>query len=260
MTSQLDALRAFVGDRPAHASRRIPRVVVFAGGKGGVGTSTVSALVAAGAARAGHETLLVDASGGHPALATLLCVPADGLQSAAPRLTLATLAADETASPSARRASLRRLTARYAGHDLVILDAGSSADGVCAAAAAGAGRLIAVTTDDRLAITAAYALIKYTLDRYEDLPAALLVNGTTPSVASAAYGQVATAVERFLDSAIAPAGSIPFDPAIRESVAAGTSLAPGAGAAAHAASLLAELLIHAARDRRGGRVALQATI
>lgn len=257
MTSQLEALRAFVGERPPHAWRRVPHVAVVAGGKGGVGTSTVSALVAAGAARAGHDTLLVDASGAHPALAALLCVPAEDTHLAAPRLTLTTLAAGD-ASPSARRAALRRLSASYGEHELVIVDAGASADGIAGAVAAGAGRLVTIATDDRLAITAAYALIKYTLGRFEDLPAALLVNRATPAVASAAFNHVAGAVEQFLGAVITPAGSIPEDATIRGVVEAGGTLATAGGAAAQAAALLAELLIHAARDRRGSRVALQA--
>lgn len=260
MSRQLESLRAFVGDRPPHAWRRVPHVAVIAGGKGGVGASTVAALVAGGAARAGHATLLVDASAGNAPLATLLGVePAHEPREVAHRLALAGVAAPHEISPAERRAALRRLSAHYPAYELVVIDAGATCDGVSSAIAAGAGRLVALTTDERLSLAATYALVKFAIERFERMPITVLVNRCAPADAGAAFGHVATAVEQFLTAAITPAGSVPDDDALGAAVEAGHSLLSADGPAAHAAALLAELLMHAGRGGHGRHVALQAT-
>ena len=70
---------------------------------------------------------------------------------------------------------LRRVSGLYERFDLVVVDGGSRLDSVMAACAAGAGRLVGVTTPDRIAQAAVYALLKVTRGRFGALPTELVV-------------------------------------------------------------------------------------
>jgi MinD-like ATPase involved in chromosome partitioning or flagellar assembly len=262
---QLDPLHTFTHGRPPSSWRRVPHVVIVAGGKGGVGASTASALLAIGAARAGRATLLVDAAAGPASVVDVLGAHAPRtdaveteLRTVAAHLTLAFVPPPHVLAAGERRAALRRLSGRYDEHELVVIDAGATCDGMFAALAAGAGRLLAVTNSDRLSLIATYALIKTAFGRFPGLPVSVLVNGCEPAEAVAAFGHIATATEHFLATQVTPAGSIPADDQLRNAINAGVSPIDADGPAAHAAGLLAELLLHAGPGRRVRPVALQA--
>jgi MinD-like ATPase involved in chromosome partitioning or flagellar assembly len=262
---QLDSLHAFTRDLAPSSWRRVPHVVIVAGGKGGVGVSTASSLLAIGAARAGRSTLLVDAAAGPASVVDVLGGHAPRtdaaeteLRTVAARLTLAFVPPPHVLAAGERRAALRRLGGRYDEHELVVIDAGATCEGMFAAIAAGAGRLLAVTTVDRLSLIATYALIKSALGRFPGLPVSVLVNGCEPAQAAAAFGHVATAAEHFLSSPVTPAGSLPADDQLRNAIDAGVSPIDADGPAAHAAGLLAELLLHAGPGRHVRPAALQA--
>ncbi len=256
MSRQLDSLRAFVGDRTGGAFRHVPNAVVLASGKGGVGVSTASVLVAIGAMRAGRSALLVDAGTGTASIDAILGASADadqpeGVRQIAPRLALAAVPSPHDLPVGERRAALRRLSAEYRAHELVVIDAGATCDGVSAAISAGAGRLVAVTRVDRLSITATYALLKFVLERFPSLPVSVLVNRAEPADATAVFGHVADAVEGFLAATVSPAGSLPDDDTLFAATDAGLSPETADGPAVQAARLLAELLIHAGSGRHG---------
>jgi flagellar biosynthesis protein FlhG len=262
---QLDPLRAFARDRAPTPWRRVPHAVIVAGGKGGVGTSTASALLAIGAARAGRSTLLVDAAAGAASVVDVLGGHAPRTDSAetelrtvAAHLTLAFVPPPHVLAAGERRAALRRLGGRYDDHELVVIDAGATCDGLFAALAAGVGRLLAVSTPDRLSLIATYALIKSALGRFPGLPVSLLVNGCEPAEAAAAFSYLAGAAEHFLATPVTPAGSFPADDQLRNAIDAGVSPIDADGPAAHAAGLLAELLLHAGPGRHVRPVALHA--
>jgi len=258
--NQLEALRAMVGTRPPAAHRAVPHAVVVAGGKGGVGVSTTCALIAMGAAAAGNETLLVDAS---PAgtLADLLALPVQARENGAPgspvyrriarRVTVVDLADGAALTAAERRTSLRRIAARYDNHEFVVIDAGSTSESVVAALMAGAGRLLCIGTTDRLSVVATYALVKYVRERFAGLPISVLFNRCDPTAGTEAFGRVAAGVEEFLGATVTPAGSLPDDQTLRAAAEAGTSPELTDGPAVLAARLLAELLI-ARPARRGG--------
>jgi MinD-like ATPase involved in chromosome partitioning or flagellar assembly len=260
MSRQIESLRAMVGTRPPTAHRALPHVLVVAGGKGGVGVTTTGALLAMGAAGAGHETLLVDASA-TDSLAHVLSLPplADdaveagiaGYQRIARHLTVAVFRDGVALTTGERRAALRRIATRYDACEFVVVDAGSTSEGVVAALTVGAGRLLAVGMIDRLSVVATYALVKYVSQRFPALPVSVLFNRCDPTQGAEAFGRMAAGIEEFLGCTVTPAGALPEDEQLRAAAEAGIAPDTTDGPALHAARLLAEVLI-ARPARRGG--------
>jgi len=257
---QLDSLRRYLAARPAPAPRGGNNVVIVAAGKGGVGVSTVAALLAAGAAEAGARTLLVDAADGGSTLALLLGLPAaPGLEALRGGATLAEVAAPiaerlaflgaatDLAGGVAlltaeRRALQRRAAAQFAGYDLVVIDAGSRLRSVLDACEAGAARVLAVTGPDRVACAGAYALAKSLLELAPGLRVDLVVNRGD---GTAAFAAVWGAANCFLQREIALAGVVPEDPVAAQAAEAGSGLSPlASGAAGLAARALSLDLLH----------------
>jgi flagellar biosynthesis protein FlhG len=239
------ALKALVTGSGRDASHRLMRgVVVFGAGKGGVGTSTLSGLVALAAARSGASVLLVDADETVGSLHLQLGLPADvpgigtlrGGATEADRLLLEVepgltlfpgggggVAATLAVAGSERRILMRRVAALYDRYDLVLVDGGSRLDSVVASCAAGAGRLVTLTVPDRIAEAGAYALLKAIRTRFATLPMEVLVNRASEAEARAAHAMVDGASTSFLGGPVPFAGAVPDDAA---------SLAPAAGALA----------------------------
>lgn len=244
----VDSLKAFVaagGGRDA-SHRVVAGVVVFGAGKGGVGTSMLAGLVALQAARRGATVLLVDADetvgslhlmfgvqGEIPGLGTLRggdVMPEDLLRSVAPGLTLfpgggGGLDATLSVAAAERRMLLRRVAGLYERYDLVVVDGGSRLDSVMASCAAGAERVVCVTTADRIAQAAAYALLKVVRGRFGDLSAELVVNRAADAAARAAHGLVKAASVSFLEADVDYGGGVPEDSELADLLAAGGSLA-----------------------------------
>ena len=248
MSRSLDSLRAFVAGSSRDTSHRVhPGTVVFGAGKGGVGTSAAAALVALAAARRGASVLLVDAeetvgslhlmfgfgaesAGAGLAAGTAGPGPATCWWRPRPGLALfpgggggvdATLAVAQ----AERRMLLRRVAELYDRYDLVVVDGGSRLDSVMAACAAGAGRVAGVTTSERIAQAAVYALLKVVRGRFGDLPVELVVNGAADAAAREVHGMVQAASSSFLGSGVAFGGSLPEDAELRRALAVGDSLA-----------------------------------
>lgn len=227
MRSPRDSLQMFVDrmDRPA-VPPRADGVVVFAAGKGGLGVSTVVSLLALRASLY-RRVLVVDAQSGPGTLHLLLGVddagpgilgleggalaPAEIVRPVRNGLSLVPglLGPDAFGPPTAeRRALFRRLTSLYAAADLVLIDAGATAEGVTRALAGG-GQLVAVTAPGTVAAATTYALIKW-LERWSSGTAAsVLVNRADGGEAQAVFDAVRSASARFLDRMPAGAGALP---------------------------------------------------
>lgn len=242
----VDSLKAFMAKGGRDGSHRIlPHVVVLGAGKGGVGTSALAGLVALHASRRGSEVLLVDADetvgslhymfgvqGEVPGLGALrsgAVTPEELVMTVAPGLTLfpgggggvdATLAV----ASAERRMLLRRVAGLYPRFDLVVVDGGSRLDSVMAACAAGAGRMMGVTTPDRIAQAAVYALLKVTQGRFGELPTELLVNRASDDTAREVHQLVHSAAASFLGTRVPFGGNVADDEALRELLAHGGSL------------------------------------
>ncbi|HEY8375170.1 MAG TPA: P-loop NTPase [Nannocystis sp.] len=244
MNGQAHALRRFLMGRGAAPGSGSGTTLVVASGKGGVGTSTVAALLALRAAEEGRSTLLVDAEAGHgtlhlilgvepgPGLAALrggMLTPRDLLVPVVDRLQLVTAGTGqeelgEPVGPVERRALLRRITELYGAFDVVIVDAGSRLDGVLAACTASARHLLLVSAANAIALAATHALAKVVTARVPALPASVLVNGCDDATAMAAYGVLRSGIWKFIGRMVPFAGSIPEDAALRAAAAAGRPL------------------------------------
>lgn len=227
---------------PAERGRRggapEPTVVVVGSGKGGVGKSLVSVVLAAAAARTGRRVLLYDADQNLGNLHVLLGVrpkgrldsvlagevrPADLVQPVAEGLWLlpGESGAESLYGLDAHdRARLHvRLADAWRGYDTVIVDSGAGLESAVRAGAMGASRLVVVTMPEPTALTDAYALMKTVHLQLPDLPIDVLVNRTgAETEGRGAYDKLATAAERFLRRGIRYLGSLPEDPALRAAV------------------------------------------
>lgn len=255
MSLQLESLRRHLG-APAATAPAGRGAVVVGSGKGGVGTSSVAALLALLAAADGVRTLLVDSDEGVGPLALMLGVAGGaGWTSlrggaAQPHELVVPLGAhlgflpggespDGTPlSPAERRALFRRVALLYPAYELVIVDGGSRLDPVLAACGAGVARLLAVTTPDRIALAASYALVKAVEARHAGVPVELVVNQADAATAAATLQTVAQATQHFLGRGVSLAAAVPDDLCLRAGMQAGMCLQDAAEGSPAAASLV----------------------
>jgi MinD-like ATPase involved in chromosome partitioning or flagellar assembly len=240
MSTQLTSLRG-QGARTPGTPPSAPehQVVLLASGRSGQGTTTLAALLGIVAAVEGTRVLLVDAGEGELSLSTLLGVdpqqlPAGeragsalleervlAISDTLSLLSVAPAAADEQPSAGERRALLHWLAPIYSRFDLVVVDAGSRLDSILALCGSPVAKLLAVTTGERIAITATYALVKVLETRIPALPLEVLLNTATAPSAVAAFRELESASQLFLQRAIEYAGAIPDDPGLRAGLLAG---------------------------------------
>ncbi|HEX6068598.1 MAG TPA: cellulose synthase operon protein YhjQ/BcsQ [Longimicrobiaceae bacterium] len=270
MSAQLEPLRRQIAPR-VYPSRRgeADGAVVFASGKGGTGTSTLAALLAVGAAARGSRVLLVDGNVGFGSLHLYLGVGAGAgwaaLKAGAPAedllvkvtetLTLLPAGSAEDAaaasiSAAERAALFRKVSSLYAAYDLVVVDGGSRLDSVLAACGAGVGRLVAVSTPDRVSLAGTYALVKVLDGKLSGLPVSVVVNRGDETAAESLRG----AARRFLARSVDCAGAVPDDECLRAGINAGMDIQDAAVDSPAAAAIL-EAGTHFVRGLRAGSAA-----
>jgi flagellar biosynthesis protein FlhG len=215
-----------------------PPTIVVGSGKGGVGKSVVSVLIATALAAQGRRVLLLDGDQNLANLHVLLGVrpsariesllsgeitPTDLIQAVAENLWL--VAGDSGteglyALESRDRARLQyRLSDLYQQFDAVIVDAGAGIESVVRAATMRATRLLVVTAAEPTALTDAYALMKIVNLQLPELPIDVLVNRCLdPDEGRDAFVRLATACERFLRRGVRFVGALPEDQTIRLAV------------------------------------------
>ena len=239
--------------------RTMPPVVAVGGGKGGVGTSTVAALLASVATADGYRTLLIDAGDRIGALHHLLGIepphsladmrglrrPADLIVPVTERMSLVSAAPSADVSAGERRVLMRRLVDLYPDFDLVVIDAGSSAESLTGACRIGAIRLLAVTASDRISLVATYALIKLLHERAPDVRVDVVANRVDEAEGERLHEYLNAASVRFLSRTVPYAGTVPEDGDFGRVLAAGmgTDEAALGSSAAHAMRGIAELLL-----------------
>jgi len=208
-----------------------PHVVLVGSGKGGVGKSLLSILLAAEAANAGRRVLLFDADLNLGTLHVLLGLrpaarvdalldspiePADLVCRVSRDLWLlpGTGGVERLHDmPALERARLElRLSAVFSSYDLVIVDSGSGLDGAIRSATISADRLIVVATPEPAALTGAYALMKVAHLKSPTIPIDVLVNRCQSDAEGvAAFDKLSTACSQFLDREIRHIGTIVED-------------------------------------------------
>jgi len=151
---------------------------VLAAGKGGVGTTTLTAFLGAEAAARGFRTMVVDGSfglaglhrpfglsDGSPGLAMLQDRAVDArdlLLEVAPDLWVLPGGGEQVRllGPGGRAGVYRRVSRLFDSFDLVLIDAGSTLDGVLPVTQLHPAGLWVVTVGERTAMAGAYALVK----------------------------------------------------------------------------------------------------
>jgi MinD-like ATPase involved in chromosome partitioning or flagellar assembly len=257
MTGSLEGLRTFAQRGSAARSRGShPGLLVLAGGKGGVGTSTLAVLLAHAAAGEKLRVLLVDGTEGSGALHHLTGAGPDpvGLVQLArgevdadavvtPLAPGLDLVAGGTADPDDevllgpghRASALLRASVHFSGYDVVLLDVGSRMAGIVASAGLQPGGLAVVTTSEPVALAGSYAVLKVARARLAHVAPQVVVTGRDAAGAVATHEIVRAASERFLGVDVALAGGVPDDPELAGRIREGRTLwqpdSPAAGAA-----------------------------
>lgn len=219
------------------------RSLLVASGKGGVGTSIVASLAALAAVERGEKTLLVDATEAGGALHHLF-----GMRPSASLWMLAdhrsqpaeiAIAIDDrlalvpggTSGPAVapatdheRRAALSRLAFVFKDYDLLIVDGGNRLDTIAAVADVVDPATLLVTSADRLALAANYALVKSMHGRRAESRIAVLANRHGEAAAAEACEYLAGACSHFLGRTIDVVGCIPDDPCLQAAIGAGMTV------------------------------------
>jgi MinD-like ATPase involved in chromosome partitioning or flagellar assembly len=249
------------GAATARELARRTTAVAVGSGKGGVGTSTVAALLASTVAADGHNVLLVDAGQRLGALHHLFGLETTASLSAlrggqrdagslvvpvSSHLSLiATSAADRDLSSAERRVLMRRVAELFSSYTLVVVDAGSSADSLLSACRDGASRLLAVSAADRISLIATYALVKLVDEHAPDLRVDVVANRMDQQAADRVHEHLNAAAVRFLHRTVPFGGVIPDDPDFGRALAAGLGAdqaALGSSAAAAVRAIGEQLL------------------
>jgi flagellar biosynthesis protein FlhG len=215
-----------------------PATFVIGSGKGGVGKSLVSILLADAIASQGRRVLLCDGDQNLPNLHVLLGVkpvvqteallygdisPESLLRPVGDNLWLLPGDPDTESVYSLQameRARLqRRLSELYLRYDAVIVDAGAGIESVVRVSTLGASRVLLVTTPEPTALTDAYALLKVITAQSTALPIDILLNRTMDDAEGiAAFQRLERACRQFLQHPIGWLGVLPEDPALQASV------------------------------------------
>ncbi len=212
--------------------------IVVGSGKGGVGKSVVSVMLAAAAAERGRETLLLDGEQSLANLHVLLGVGAAGsiesmlggrtggqqlVQPVAPNLSL--LPSESGAEGlyalgALERARLHcRLVELSQGYEVVVVDAGAGIEGVVRAATLGADRVVLVTAPEPTALMDAHALAKMLSLQAAHVRIDVLVNRCADEdEGQGAFIRLAAAAEQFLNRRLHLAGILLEEPPVAVAV------------------------------------------
>jgi MinD-like ATPase involved in chromosome partitioning or flagellar assembly len=218
-------------------------MLLIASGKGGVGTSLIAALTALSASGRGQRVLLVDASetsgtlhhmfGVRPATSLWMLTNTrihaeDALIDLGDGLRLMPGGSSGTGvapvTDHERRTALTRLAHVYANYQLVIFDGGSRLDTITAISELTDPALLLVTSADRLALAANYALVKSVSARRPNAIVSVIANRHGESLAAEACEFLVGACAHFLGRTIDVVGAVPDDPCVQAAVGAGMTV------------------------------------
>jgi flagellar biosynthesis protein FlhG len=227
MPDQANNLRRLAIERTRPRAARPagrPHWIVVAGGKGGVGTSTIAINLAVALADVGHATLLVDADprdnlamlcgieerytlddllAARRSVAEVVAAGPGGIQ-----IVAGSRGWDESGIGSATIADrlIEVLDSGDVKADLVVIDAGNTTSPTVRRLWQAANAAVMVATPDAASVVGAYESIKVLTSSGA---ICLLVNRATPTVAATVYGRVARACRRFLGVRLESAGHAP---------------------------------------------------
>lgn len=276
--SQADGVRAAYGAGGGGTRDGAVPTLLVASGRGGAGTTLLSALLAVSAAGEGRRVLLVDADDFVGPLALTLGVtprgswtdlrggratPADVATPVSATLTLVAGGAPRLADAQAnaapmtaaeRKACMRRVSMLAETMDLVVIDCGARLDNVLGAVTPHGGeRLVAVSAgSDPVGLAATYALCKAVGLRHSALPVDVLVNRHEGSDAARCYDAIDAGARQFLGLTLRLAGAIPADPTLDAALRAGMPF-PDAAAGSPAAVAAHDVVMRVLAERTSSR-------
>lgn len=212
--------------------------IVVGSGKGGVGKSVVSVMLAAAAAERGREVLLLD---GEQNLANLHVMLGVGVRGSIESVLGGRVRAEELVEPVAdhlwllpsesgaeglyaldalERARLHcRLVSLYRHYEVVVVDAGAGIEGVVRAATLGADRILLVTAPEPTALMDAHALVKILSLQVPHVRIDVLINRCVcEDEGQGAFVRLAAASEQFLNRELYLAGIMLEEPSIAAAV------------------------------------------
>jgi flagellar biosynthesis protein FlhG len=270
MMDQATELRRLMLTGRTDAGGAVPRTFVIAGGKPGVGATTLAVSLAATLAHDGQRVVLIDADLHQAEVASQAGVAATlgigdvlagrkGIHEALIRgpagmQVLAGTASDESrgnATPRAINRLLRQLRSVAPHADWLLVDAGNQPGELPARLWSAAEQVLLVTSTEAAAVMDTYALVKTLLKRQSlRAPLALVVNQAADQAeASDVCRRIDQSCRRFLGLSVPLAGWLPCDGAITP---AGARELPAVlqqpeGVLARATSRLAEFAVAAHR-------------
>jgi len=236
MIDQAAGLRALHAEAPvATLPPDGTSACVIGSGKGGVGKSLLSGMLAAALARRGLRTLLVDGAQNQGNQHVLFGVrpvapleslmhgertPDELLVPLAPGLDL--LPADSGAEllyglgPIDRARLHQRVTRLWDDYDRVIVDGGPGLESVVRAAAIRAGHLTVITTPDPAALSDAYALLKIVHLQVPSIQIGVMVNrASADDEPQLVFDRLQLAASRFLGRGLEDLGAVPESESLR---------------------------------------------
>ena len=245
MRDQAEQLRHLMRQsmlRRGAAGISVPRLVALTGGKGGVGTTTLAANLAAALARHGKRVVLVDGDllrgdiaaicgvGQHHSVADILGGRCDLHEVLSPGPAGMQVATAPWAPGEAHRytdASQDRLLGqlRSLGRhaDVVVLDTGNGADRPTSRFWLAADQIALVTASDDVSVMDAYATVKVLLGKKKPSGALFTIVNLAPDddTARNVHHRLARSCHRFLGLDVATGGAVPVDPQLSASAKAG---------------------------------------
>jgi flagellar biosynthesis protein FlhG len=214
-------------ERPV-AAAPAPRLIAVAGGKGGVGTTTMAVNLSVALVLAGRRTILVDADlngadvagmcrlndryslahvlSGARSVHEALCLGPGGILVLPGAWGHGKIADCPPQSQERLLAALRRMGDHA---DFVVLDVGSGLNRVVRRFWHAADHVVLVTTPEDASVMDAYASIKVLADGDPQLSIGTLVNRAPPHVAADVHGRLSRVCQRFLGVRLACLGHVP---------------------------------------------------
>lgn len=232
MTDQATELRNLIraGEQPGHGGQSAAQVLVFSGGKSGVGTTTLATNMAVAFAQDGHRVVLVDAdllNGGvcrlcgiaSPSVITeavgdetspkaLLREGPAGIQVLAGVSSMRPLNELSGSVESRFVAKLRQLDGQF---DYVVVDSGNGVRSLTRSLWKLADHVLLITSPDAVALIDSYLAIKALRDCRAATRVSAVVNQSSSVMAADAYTRLQAACDRFLGETLVYGGNVPLD-------------------------------------------------